>query len=122
MALSTPKASSGIVGDPFHRETNHTSTPGVEQVLIQEVVPSGVTRSVYQVAVICRIEGRFRILCDGDMIGAGRTGAAQSNVVFTFVPPFKAQASQELKVVFETRPNSPAVTVECFMQASDLIE
>jgi hypothetical protein len=100
-------------------EVAASTTPGVEQTLLSLTIPALTTRFVHQVVVVCRMEGSFRVLSDSSLIGSGRTGAAQSNVAFNFSPPRPLLAGSVLDVLFESRPNSPVVDVEVFVQAAD---
>jgi hypothetical protein len=122
MAISGPKASNTHIGTAVHFQASGITTPGLEQVLISQVIPASITRYLSQVIVVCRIEGMFKIMLDGQMIGSGRTGAVQPNVSFGFAPSEELFGGSNLEVLFEARANSPAVSVECFIHASDLIE
>lgn len=118
-ALSVPKFSA-FTGTPVFFEVSSSTTPGVEQTLISLTVPAATTRFLYQVVVVCRMEGVFKILSDSYLIGSGRTGAAQPNVAFLFNPPRPTSAGSVVDVLFEARVGSPVVDVEVFIHATDL--
>jgi hypothetical protein len=120
MALSVPKpVSLAIPGIPFFQDVVVCTTPGVEQNLIDFTVPTGILRSLQQVVVICRMEGYFKVILNSELIGSGRTGAAQPNATFSWIPSRAILAGMEIQVVFQARIKSPIVSVEAYLQASD---
>lgn len=117
-ALSVPKITA-FSGTPVFFEMSSLTTPGVEQTLVSFTVPAETTRMLHRVIIVCRMEGSFRVLSDGSVIGSGRTGAAQPNVFFDFTPPRPVSEGTVIDVLFEARTNSPPVYVEVFVQAAD---
>lgn len=107
-------------GDAKFIDVQSLTTPGSEQTLITQVIPAGKQYNLLQVTVVCRQEGSFKVLIDSDIIASGRTGAAQSNVSFAFLPYRIANASETLELKFTGMAGKPAVDVEAYLQAREI--
>lgn len=107
-----------VGGTPYYDDYQGTTTPGVEQTLVDVVIPSSVQRQIYQVVVATRVTGEFFVTAGSEVIGSGRTGpGCVGNIIFT--PPRPLDSGVEYKVLFTARVGSPAQDVECYVQATD---
>lgn len=109
-------------GDPVHLVSadNLVTTPGTQQDLITDSVPSGKVRKLTQAMVVCRHPGTYLITADGDIIGSGRTGPASSRSMFTWNPRKSVPTGTELKVVFTGLAGTPAADIEAYLMGSDV--
>lgn len=117
-AVSFPKID-GSFGTPIYIEATAATTPGVEQALISASVPVGMTRYLHQVIVVCRMEGKFKVMVGYAVVASGRTGPASSSAQFVWTPPRSVASGSQIQVLFQARDGSPGVDVEAFIQASD---
>lgn len=121
-ALSVPKKFFfEVPGTPDFKQVGTFTTPGIEQILIDFVVPSGMTKILYQAVVACRIESKFIVLVNGALRGSGRTGAAQPSDSFNWLPGLPVESGNRVQLLFTARPNSPSCEVEAYLQASEIV-
>lgn len=104
---------------PYFDDSIDDTDPGVEQTLIDEVVPDGMTRYLSSVILKTRVTGSFQILAGLEVIGSGRTGPGGAPTM-NFNPMRPLSAGTEYKVNFTARTNSPVQSVEAYVQANDL--
>lgn len=107
-------------GDPKFIDVQDLTTPGVEQTLFSDIVPGGKQYSLLQLTVICRQEGSFNLYQNSDIIASGRTGAAQSNVNFSWSPFRSISAGDTISLKFKEMTGKPVVDVESYLQAREL--
>lgn len=95
------------------------STPGVIQELLNNTVPSNVTRYLSNVIVKTRVTGSFEVLANGSVIGSGRTGPGGSpNMNFNPMRPLVTGTVYEVQ--FTSRDDSAETDVECYVQSNDI--
>ena len=109
----------GSAGTPFYAQAQTTTTPGALQTLINETVPASTTRSLNKVVVVCRRSAKFEIKINSTVVGSGRTGPANMNVSFVFLPVRDAAESDTITVDFEQINGGPSVDVEVYLMATD---
>lgn len=115
-----PQAGGDFAGDSINVDAQDTTTPGAEQILFTSTVPSGKIWSILQLNVICRSDTSFQLYMDTDMIASGRTGAGQSNVVFSWRPTREAIAGKVIELKCKQLAGKPSVDVEAYLQAREL--
>jgi hypothetical protein len=120
-ALSVPKKFYfEVPGTPDLKKIGTLTTPGVQQKLIEFTVPTGINKVLFRAIVVCRMESKFSVLMDGELIGSGRTGAACPSADFDWLPGLPVNPGQKIELLFTARPHSPVVDVEAYLQTSDL--
>lgn len=115
-----PGPSGDNSGDEKFFDIEDLTTPGTEQTLLTAIVPSGKNYNLLQVTLVCRQEGAFKLYLDSDLIASGRTGSAQSNVIFPFKPFRIAGEGKTIELKFTGLPNKPSVDIEAFVQAREI--
>ncbi len=105
-------------GAPFFADAQTLTTPGVEQTLITTIVPVGKTRHLSKLVVSCSTRGAFIIEAGGSVIGSGRTGAAEKNSVFEWVPRREVAAGVTIDVK-HTAASGPVSDIEAYLMAAD---
>lgn len=115
---TVPSGESG--GSAKFIDVQDLTTPGIEQTLITQLIPAGKLYNILQVTVVCRQEGAFKVLIDSDIIASGRTGAAQSNVSFSFRPYRVANEGETLELKFTGIAGKPSVDIEAYLQAREV--
>lgn len=111
--------SGGMVGTPHFDDSIQDVDPGVDQVLIDHIVPANTIRNVSQVLVVTRVTGIFTVVANDEIIGSGRTGPGGTGPMI-FNPPRPISSGVEYQVIFTSRLNAPVQSVECYLQASDI--
>lgn len=111
---------SNEAGDLVHLSSSDATTPGVAQILITDIVPSGKVRKMSQVIVVCRSHGRYVVMSDGDIIGSGRTGPATPKSIFPWNPRKVEATGKLLTVTFTADADAPVSSVEAYLMASDV--
>lgn len=104
---------------PHFDDAQVDTDPGLEQLLIDQTVPDGVTRYLSSVILSTRVTGIFYVLANGSLIGSGRSGPGCTPIM-TFNPMRSLAAGTDYQVLFTSRPNSPIQSVECYVQANDV--
>jgi hypothetical protein len=107
-------------GDSVHLSTSVPTTPGSEQLLVDDTVPSGKTRKATQAIVVCRSQGLFTVESDGAIIGSGRTGPASPTGIFSWNPRKDIPAGKDVKIRFTANLQAPISNVEAYFMASDV--
>lgn len=112
-------AGSDNAGVPYFDDAIQTITPGVQQTLLDVIVPDATKRYLSQLIIATRVTGVFWIMAAGAVIGSGRTGPGEDSMM-SFYPPRPIMAGTEYMVLFTSRLNAPVQSVECYLQASDV--
>lgn len=105
-------------GVPLFFDTQTVTTPGSPQSLISFTVSQGVNLS--SIIVTCRRSGVVRIKADADIIGSGRTGPSEMNVIFNFTPLRNIGDGVDIVVEFEASSSGNATDIEAYLQAYQL--
>lgn len=105
-------------GAAFFADAQTLTTPGVEQTLITTTVPVGKIRHLSKVIVSCSTRGAFVIEAGGSVIGSGRTGAAEKNTFFEWVPRREVAAGVTIDIK-HTAASGVASDIEAYLMAAD---
>lgn len=103
-------------GEPFLLKDARATTPGTEQTLITQVLAFDVKLKTAQVT--CNMEGKFRVLHDGVLIGAGRTGPGDRNPIHFWLPNRQIMNTELLELKFTAFNQTAIVTVESFLSTA----
>ena len=109
-----------VMGAAHFDESQQDVTPGADQVLVDQLVPAGSTRTLSQVMVVTRVTGSFSVLQNGSVIGSGRTGPGCLGLM-PFSPGRTLAPGDGYQVTFRSRPGAPEQSVECYVQATDVM-
>ena len=106
-------------GTPYSIEGKKDSDPGNIVEMFTFTVPPDTQRNLTNVKMVCRQEGFWELFEAGNIIGSGRTGAAQPDSVQEWHKPLPLSAGNVVKLQFTQRANSPIVSCEAYLVASD---
>jgi len=113
------KVDQTTVGDAFNKSFVGVTTPGVLQTVINETVAAGKVVNLLQIFISCALEGKITILVDSTTIATGRTGPAESNFYFSWLPFEPVSAAGVIKVQYLGASYRPATDLEVFLQARE---
>lgn len=106
-AISSQFTAIASLGSSIVTGNKVTVTPGLEQTIVNEVVPSAKDWFIYKVQIDCRFEGFFEIFKDSLQIGSGRTGPASPNVEYLFPPAYQLLVGEAFVIKFTSRIGTP---------------
>lgn len=112
---------SETLGDKNDFTFDGTSTPGVEQDLVDETLSATLRTFVRHVRVACRNHGNWKLLNDTTMIAAGLTGPAMTNDDYTFNIPYELAPSENLTLKFTGLTGDPASMLRAFVQTEQKV-
>lgn len=103
-------------GAPTFFDDGRLSTPGSDQILIDQTVPINFTWRLKNVVIVSRFQSQWQLLANGTPIAGGRTGAARPSSGFPFLPYRLINSTVELQLVFSQTDGTPAAWVESYLQ------
>lgn len=107
-----------IAGDPWHPAGSAQTTPGTEQILINETVPVGKTLNLLSAYVSCVVDGTMRTTVDSTEVATTRTGAGSPNSPFFWVKPKLVQAGSQVKVTFKANQGTRKSEVQTYLDGA----
>jgi len=114
--------SGGAPGIPKQFTTTNglETTPGTEQTIISETVPTGKIWHLIETDMMCRAFGSFKIEVAGTRVGSGRTGSHDNPMQkYTWNPYYDATAGQIVVVKYCGNTNSSKRALEGYLKLTE---
>ena len=97
-------------------------TPGEYQVLINKTITENKSYRMYQAFVSCAFEGHWRVKLNDEVVGSGRTGPANKDSFFYFIPYLPIKKDDVIILEYCSRSGIPlnSVSIEAYIQSGEI--
>lgn len=109
----------GLTGDPIYFDDESATTPGTEQTVISETVPTGKKWQLSQIQMNCCQNGEITIFIGSSLIGSGIISPGEQNFFLNWFPGRPMTAGETVAVKFRQISGTNSKTVRSHLQLTE---